>query len=187
MTSSARDKLLGLLRQEALEFREVTLSSGRSSNYYIDCRRVTLSAAGAYLTAQLVLEHLPPGEVEAVGGLTLGADPIVTAAAALSYQEGRPLNAFIVRKQTKGHGGRQLIEGPLLASGAQVAIIDDVATTGGSILKAIQAVLDQTDWQVMRVMCLVDRQEGARELLAQAGFELTALFTGEQLTRNISP
>ena len=183
MTDSlVREKLLKLLRQEALEFREVILSSGRRSHYYIDCRRVTLSPAGAYLTAQLVLQQLPPREVDALGGLTLGADPIVAAVAAVSYLEGRPLNAFIVRQETKGHGGRQMIEGPPLASGARVAIIDDVATTGGSILKAIQAVQHHTNWQIARVLCLVDRQEGARELLAQAGFELIALFNGDELS-----
>ncbi|MDD3579680.1 MAG: orotate phosphoribosyltransferase [Desulfobacca sp.] len=179
---TAREQLLKLLRQEALEFKEVTLSSGRRSNYYIDCRRVTLSAVGAYLTAQLVLEHLPPQTVEAIGGLTLGADPIVAAVAAISHLQGHPLQAFIVRKEAKGHGQQHLIEGPPLTPGARVAIIDDVATSGGSILKAIQAVRQQTDWQIIRVMCLVDRQEGAGELLAQAGYELSALFTGAQLT-----
>ena len=135
-----RERLLQLLRQEALEFKEVILSSGRRSNYYIDCRRVTLSPEGAYLTARLVLHHLPLGEVAALGGLTLGADPIVAAVAAISYHEGRPLKAFIVRQETKAHGQQHLIEGPRLQPGARVAIIDDVATTGGSILKAIQAV-----------------------------------------------
>ncbi|OPX21128.1 MAG: orotate phosphoribosyltransferase [Desulfobacca sp. 4484_104] len=179
---SARQQLLKLLRQEALEFKDIILSSGRRSNYYIDCRRVTLSAVGAYLTAQLVLQHLPPRTVEAIGGLTLGADPIVAAVAAVSYQEGHPLQAFIVRKEAKGHGQQHLIEGPYLAQRARVAIIDDVATSGGSILKAIRAVQQQTDWQIARVMCLVDRQEGARELLAQEGYELSVLFTGAELT-----
>jgi orotate phosphoribosyltransferase len=121
--------------------------------------------------------------VEALGGLTLGADPIVAAVAALSFLEGQPMKAFIVRKETKAHGQQHQIEGPHLEPGARVAIIDDVATTGGSILKAIQAVQEQTTWKIVRVLTLVDRQEGARERLAKVGYDLIAVFTGEELTR----
>ncbi len=179
--SSVREQLLKLLRQEALEFKDVILSSGRRSNYYIDCRRVTLSAMGAYLTAKLVMQHLSPQTVDAIGGLTLGADPIVAAVAAISYQEGHPIHAFIVRKKAKDHGHQYLIEGSYLAQRARVAIIDDVVTSGNSIIKAIRIVQQQTDWQIARVMCLVDRQEGARKLLARKGYELSVLFTWDEL------
>lgn len=176
-----RDRLLTILRQEAYARKEVILSSGKPSHYYIDCRKVTLSAEGAFLTAQLMLAALSSSQVQAIGGLTLGADPIVAAVAALSFAAHQPLQAFIVRKEAKSHGQGRSIEGPTLRPGAWVAVIDDVATTGGSILKAIERVRKETDWQIAKVLCLVDRQEGAREKLAQAGYELTALFTGEEL------
>jgi orotate phosphoribosyltransferase len=176
-----RNRLLTILRQEAFARKEVILSSGKASHYYIDCRKVTLSAEGSFLTAQLILAALSSSQVQAIGGLTLGADPIVAAVAALSFAAHQPLQAFIVRKASKEHGQRRSIEGPALRPGARVAIVDDVATTGGSMLQAIQRVQAETDWQIARVLCLVDRQEGAREKLAQAGYELTALFTGEEL------
>ena len=176
-----RDRLLTILRQEAYARKDVILSSGKPSHYYIDCRKVTLSAEGAFLTAKLMLAALSGSPVQAIGGLTLGADPIVAAVAALSFADHQPLQAFIVRKESKEHGQRRSIEGPTLPTGARVAIVDDVATTGGSLLKAIERVQEETDWQIVRVLCLVDRQEGAREMLAQAGYELTSLFTGEEL------
>lgn len=180
-TETMRRRLLTILRRDAYARKEVILSSGKPSNYYIDCRQVTLSAEGAYLTAKLILAALAGHPVQAIGGLTLGADPIVAAVAALSFADHQPLQAFIVRKESKKHGQRRSIEGPALPPGAPVAIVDDVATTGGSILKAITRVREETDWQVTHVLCLVDRQEGAREMLAQAGYELTALFTGDEL------
>ncbi len=176
-----RNRLLTILRQEAYALKEVILSSGKPSHYYIDCRKVTLSAEGSFLTAKLMLAALSTSPVQAIGGLTLGADPIVAAVAALSFADHRPLQAFIVRKASKAHGQRRSIEGPTLPPGARVAIVDDVATTGGSILQAIDRVRAETAWQVVQVLCLVDRQEGAREKLAQAGYELTSLFTGAQL------
>lgn len=176
-----RARLLTILGREAYARQEVMLSSGKTSHYYIDCRKVTLSAEGAFLTAKLMLATLADRRVQAVGGLTLGADPIVAAIAAISFAAQQPLQAFIVRKEAKKHGQGRSIEGPALPPGAAVAIIDDVATTGGSLLQAIERVRAETDWQIAQVLCLVDRQEGARERLAQAGFELTALFTGQEL------
>jgi orotate phosphoribosyltransferase len=176
-----RNRLLTMLRQEAYALKEVILSSGKPSHYYIDCRKVTLSAEGAFLTAKLMLAALSGTSVQAIGGLTLGADPIVAAVAALSFADRQPLQAFIVRKESKGHGQRRSIEGATLKPGARVAIVDDVATTGGSIIKAIGRVREETDWQIVRVLCLVDRQEGAREKLAQAGYQLVSLFTGQDL------
>ncbi|WP_449244325.1 orotate phosphoribosyltransferase [Desulfobacca acetoxidans] len=181
MDTSARNRLLALLQRQAVARREVVLSSGRRSNYYIDCRCITLSAEGAFLTAQMMLEVLLPCKVHGIGGLTLGADPIVSAVAALSFARHTPIQAFIVRKASKEHGQRRSIEGPSLPSGARVAIVDDVATTGGSLLQAIQRVQEETDWQIARVLCLVDRQEGARERLGQAGFDLNSIFTGQDL------
>jgi orotate phosphoribosyltransferase len=176
-----RSRLLAILRRDAYARKDVILSSGKPSTYYIDCRQVTLAAEGAFLTAKLVLEALADSRVQAIGGLTLGADPIVAAVAALSFADHQPLQAFIVRKEAKQHGRRRSIEGPALPPGARVAVVDDVATTGGSILKAIQRVREETDWQISRVLCLVDRQEGAREMLADAGYDLLALFSGDEL------
>jgi orotate phosphoribosyltransferase len=178
---TTRDRLLTILRLEAYARKDVILSSGKPSHYYIDCRQVTLAAEGAFLTAKLILADLAEHHIQAIGGLTMGADPIVAAVAALSFADQQPVQAFIVRKEAKKHGRRRSIEGPALPPGARVAVVDDVATTGGSILKAIERVRDETDWQVARVLCLVDRQEGARELLAEAGFDLISLFTGEEL------
>lgn len=176
-----RSRLLTILRRDAYAEKSVILSSGKPSHYYIDCRQVTLSAEGAFLTGKLILEALAGSQIQAIGGLTLGADPIVAAVAALSFAVHEPIQAFIVRKEAKNHGQRRSIEGPALLPGARVAVVDDVATTGGSILKAIERVRQETDWQVVRVLCLVDRQEGAREMLARAGYELISLFTGVEL------
>jgi len=176
-----RQRLLTLLTEQAYFRQPVILSSGKPSDYYIDCRRVTLSGEGAYLTAKLFLAALAAIPVQAVGGLTLGADPIVAAMAAVSFAEGRPLQGFIVRKEAKKHGRRRSIEGPELPPGAAVAIVDDVATTGGSLLTAIQRVQEETDWRIAQVLCLVDRQEGAQARLAQAGHELITLFTAQDL------
>jgi orotate phosphoribosyltransferase len=180
-TATVRQRLLTILSRDAYARKNVILSSGRPSHYYIDCRTVTLSAEGAFLTAKLILAALAGSPVRAIGGLTLGADPIVAAVAALSFAQNQPLQAFIVRKESKKHGQARSIEGPALPPGAPVAIVDDVATTGGSILKAIARVKDETDWQISRVLCLVDRQEGAREILAREGYQLLALFTGDEL------
>jgi orotate phosphoribosyltransferase len=122
-----RSRLLTILRRDAYAEKNVILSSGKSSHYYIDCRQVTLSAEGAFLTGKLILEALTGSQIQAIGGLTLGADPIVAAVAALSFAGHEPIQAFIVRKESKKHGQRRSIEGPALPPGARVAVVDDVA------------------------------------------------------------
>ncbi len=134
-----REKLLNLLQTKALEIREVTLSSGNISNYYIDCKRVTLTPEGSYLTAKLMLDLIQP-DVSAVGGLTLGADPIVSSISVLSHIHGRNLSALIVRKEPKRHGTMKFLEGPVLEKDARIAIVEDVVTTGASILRAIDHI-----------------------------------------------
>ena len=176
-----RQRLLTILCQQAYFRQPVILSSGKESQYYIDCRRVTLSAEGAFLTARLLLAALAGTGVQAIGGLTLGADPLVAAVAAMSFAAGEPVQGFIIRKEAKKHGQRRSMEGPELPAGTAVAIVDDVATTGGSLVTAIERVRQETDWQIARVLCLVDRQEGARARVAQAGHELFALFTAQEL------
>jgi orotate phosphoribosyltransferase len=162
-----RARLLDLLRQLAYEQREVTLVSGQKSNFYIDCKQAVLGAEGHFLVGWLfcaVLQERAP-QVEAVGGLTMGADPLSSAVATVSYLGTRPLQAFYVRKEAKGHGTGQWIEGgKSLRAGMPVAILEDVVTTGGSALKAI-ARAREFGLEVALVLGLVDREEGGRQAL----------------------
>jgi orotate phosphoribosyltransferase len=161
-----RARLLTLLREESLMFGDFTLASGKKSRYYFDSKKTTLLPEGAYLTARAVLALLRDRSVraDAIGGLTLGADPIVCPVAALSHLEGPPLRAFIVRKEAKEHGTGRRIEGSVPA-GSRVVIVDDVVTTAGSTLQAIRAS-EEAGLLVVAVVCLVDREEGGAEKLA---------------------
>ena len=134
-----KERLLELLKDKSLEVRPVTLSSGKISDYYMDCKRVTLSPEGAYLTGKLMLEMIRP-EVSAVGGLTLGADPIVSSISVLSHLQKRDLAGLIVRKEPKKHGTMSYVEGPALQKGAMVAVVEDVVTSGASLLRAIDRI-----------------------------------------------
>jgi orotate phosphoribosyltransferase len=151
------------------------LSSGKTSKYYLDGRVITLTPEGAYLVAKIMLGLIKDRDIAAVGGPTLGADPIAGAIACLSHIEGAPLKTFIVRKAAKEHGAQRQIEGPALAKGSRVIIIDDVATTGKALIEAKQA-LDSIGVRVDKAMVIVDRGEGARENLAAAGLTLEAIF-----------
>lgn len=155
------------------------LTSGRTSNYYIDAKMTTLDPEGASVTARLILEEIKSLEVDAIGGFTLGADPIVSAVAALSVDTERPLPAFIVRKEPKKHGERKMIEGPF-QKGWRVVIVDDVVTTGGSTLKACQAV-EEEGGKVVLTLALVDRLEGGRENLENKGYKFLSLLTRKDL------
>ena len=172
-----RARLLELLTRLSYEQREVTLSSGLKSNFYIDCKQTVLGAEGHFLTGTLmcnVIEQRAP-QVEAVGGLTMGADPLASAVSTISYLRGRPLQAFYVRKEAKGHGTGQWLEGiKSLRPGMPVAILEDVVTTGGSALKAI-ARAREFGLQVALIVGLVDREEGGREALEKEA-PLVTLF-----------
>jgi orotate phosphoribosyltransferase len=162
-----RARLLDLLKRLSYEEREVILSSGQKSNFYIDCKQAVLSAEGHFLVgwlfSRVISENAP--EVEAVGGLTMGADPLASAVATVSYLGGRPLDAFYVRQTLKDHGTGQWLEGrKLLRPGMPVAILEDVVTTGGSALKAI-ARAREFGLKVSLIVGLVDREEGGREVL----------------------
>lgn len=176
---SERDRLLELLRAKALEVRKVTLSSGRTSDFYVDCKRVTLSPEGAYLTAKIFLEMIGP-DVSAVGGLTLGADPIVASIAVLGHIQGRDLPALIVRKEPKKHGTMSFVEGPVLAKGASVAVIEDVVTSGASILKAIERIAAE-GYRPVQALAILDRMEGGRKELEARGYKLESIFTRNDL------
>lgn len=155
------------------------LTSGRTSTYYIDAKMTTLDPKGAQITARLILDVLKEFEVDAIGGYTLGADPIVGAVAALSVDTGRPLPAFIVRKEPKKHGERKMIEGPF-KPGWRVVVVDDVVTTGGSTLKACQAVEDEGG-KVVLALALVDRLEGGKENIEEKGYKFVSLITRDEL------
>ena len=160
MLRSDRDRLKTLLKENSLMFGDFTLVSGKKSKYYFDSKKTTLLPEGAYLTAPEILETLRDNEIEAdaIGGMTLGADPIVCPVAALSQLEGPPLRAFIVRKEAKDHGtgGRSRAT---WSRDSRVVVVDDVVTTAGSTLRAIEAV-EQGGHTVVAVICLVDREEG---------------------------
>ncbi len=173
--SDDRARLLALVKAHALQRGHFTLASGRESTYYLDGRLVTLLPEGAYLLGKLLVPKLRARGVEAVGGLTLGADPIAAAVAVVSFLEGTPIPAFLVRKEAKGHGTNKLVEGPL-TPGARVAIVEDTVTTGGSPLKAAAAV-EALGCPVAAVYALIDRGEGARDAIEGAGYVYEPLFT----------
>ena len=162
-----RTRLLALLKQLSYEQREVTLASGMKSNFYIDCKQTVLTAEGHFLVGSLFNRVLTEQarEVEAIGGVTMGADPLASAVSTISFLAGRPLAAFYVRKEAKGHGTGQWIEGTKsLRPGMPVAILEDVVTTGGSALKAITRARE-FGLKVAVILGLVDREEGGRETL----------------------
>lgn len=192
-----RDRLLELLRTRSFERRKVILSSGKESDFYIDCKRTSLTAEGHVLIGRLLLEavrDLPP-PVVAAGGLTLGADPLASAVATASWLEheravrtndagldGRiipppPVDAFVVRKEPKGHGTGQWIEGrSAIPDGARVAVLEDVLTTGASAAKAIERCRAEK-LSVAACLALVDREEGGREAIEALGVKVVSLFT----------
>jgi len=166
---SAREQLLNLIVEKSFRLGNFTLSSGLKSDYYIDCRTTTLHAEGARLTGSVFLElfRQQGWHPQALGGLTLGADPIVTAVAVISAQEHTPIHGFLVRKAEKAHGMGQRIEG-FQEKGASVVIVDDVCTTGGSTVQAIQAARE-FGFNIIGTACLVEREEaGGRSSVEQA-------------------
>lgn len=169
-----KEELLALLKQKALMKGSRTLASGKTSNFYIDGKQVTLDPQGLFLTGKVILNMLHGTGASAVGGPTLGADPIAAAVSLLSSQSGHPLKAFIVRKESKDHGMQRMIEGPAIEEGDRVVMVEDVITTGGSVLKAIHEV-EKLKAKVVKVVCLVDRAEGADQVLA--GYNYSPIFS----------
>lgn len=176
-----RAELADLLRKKSLVRGEFTLASGKKSDYYLDCRLSTLDARGALLTGYCILELLDEMGVnpDAIGGLSMGADPVVSAAIVASAIENRPLPGFLVRKEAKQHGRQKQIEGIENLRGKKVAIADDVCTTGGSTLQAIEAA-EQAGAQVIAVISLVDREEGGSDTL-RARYNYRSVFTAREL------
>lgn len=177
---AARTELHALLAERAFRFGDFVLSSGRRSDFYFNGKQVTLEGRGLYLVSMLVLARCRELAIEAIGGLTLGADPIAGGVAALSGRD-HPLRAFIVRKEAKQHGTGALIEGPELRRGERVLVVDDVITTGGSLLTAVDA-LASTGVEIVETLAVVDREEGGREAIEARGLRVHALFTRSEFS-----
>lgn len=180
-----RRRLLALLTEKSYAKKKVTLASGRESDFYIDCKKTVLTAEGHWLVGRLLFAAIAkeaPGVV-GVGGLTMGADPLASSVSLVSHLAARPLQAFLVRKEPKGHGTGQWIEGKTsLPDGAAVAIVEDVITTGGSAIKAIERARAE-GLTPTAAFALVDRQEGGREAIAALGVKVFSLFTREDFPR----
>lgn len=178
-----KQRLKEIILQKSYRKGTFTLTSGRTSDFYVDGKQTTLDAEGAYLCGRLIHKIIAATKpaIGAVGGMTLGADPLVTAVSLVSYLEKSPIPAFIVRKEAKGHGTGAYIEGQSnIPAGAAVALLEDVVTTGGTLLKVIERVESQ-GYKVGLVITVVDRQEGGAETLQEAGYPLKAIFTKAEL------
>ncbi|QDU63611.1 Orotate phosphoribosyltransferase [Planctomycetes bacterium Pan216] len=171
----ARAELIELVNRHAVKHGDFTLASGAKSSYYIDCRKVTLLAAGAKLIGQGMLEFMAEVDYDAIGGMTLGADPIVGAVITLSAETRPDLKGLLVRKEAKSHGTGQAIEGPLEGN-ERVVVVEDVTTSGGSAMKAINA-LREAGCQVVQVLTVLDRNAGATELFEKEGIAFRSLLT----------
>ena len=173
-------------RQKSYREGDFLLASGRHSDYYFDCRVTALHAEGAWLIGNLFFEMIK-GMIDAgtpvkgIGGMTMGADPLVSATTVISQEKGLPLNGLHVRKAAKGHGTNQFVEGMgIFDKGDPVVVVEDVVTTGGSLLKACQRI-EAAGLKIVGVCSILDREEGGREKLKEAGYELKAIFTRREL------
>ncbi|BAY33294.1 orotate phosphoribosyltransferase [Nostoc carneum NIES-2107] len=179
--TTLRHNLLDLFCQLAYQEGDFVLSSGLRSSYYVNKTQVTLHPQGALAVGRLLFPLLPV-DTQAVAGLTLGADPIVTAVSVVSVYDNRPIPALIIRKEAKGYGTRAYIEGPSLPEGAKVVVLEDVVTTGQSALKAVKR-LQEAGYTVDQVIALVDRLQGGAELYQSAGLKFEALFSIEEIQK----
>lgn len=178
-------RLKKLLLEKSYEKREVVLASGKTSNFYFDGKQTSLHPEGIGLVSAAIFDLIQThfAGAEAVGGPTLGADPLVTGVSLTSFQKGHPLPAFIIRQEPKKHGTQNWIEGAKnLAAGMQVVILEDVVTTGGSVLKAIEKA-EAFGLKVLGVVVIVDREEGGKEILAKKGYPLYSLFCKSELVQ----
>jgi len=177
-------RLAALVASRSYEKRTVTLASGRTSDFYLDCKNTTLHPEGLYLASRLFLEAVWKGpKIEAAGGPTLGSDPIAAGMAVVSHLMGKPMPAFIIRKEPKGHGTRAWVEGgKYLPNGTPVAIVEDVVTSGGSSLKAAEKA-KEAGLTVVKIVCLVDREEGGAQAIRDAGYEFESILTVSEVRR----
>ncbi len=174
-----KNVLKAMILEKSLKFGDFTLASGKKATFYLDCRQITLDSVGAKLIGEGILELLRNDKTlpKAVGGMSIGADPITAAVITVAAYENVPMKGFMVRKQSKGHGTNQFVEGPITA-GDHVVIVEDVVTTGGSSLDAIEKV-EAIGAVVDGVIAIIDRQEGGAEALQAKGYTLRSLFTIE--------
>ena len=172
-----KQELIKILKRDSYRNGDFTLSSGKKTEHYINCKPVILNAAGLKLVSHSMLEYIDQNSV-AVAGLTLGADPLVcgVALASLEHPWCPTQDALIVRKEAKGHGTNAWVEGPLPETGSEITVLEDVVTTGGSSLKAVGKLRDM-GYNVNRIISIVDREEGGRELMKESGIELFSLVT----------
>jgi orotate phosphoribosyltransferase len=178
-----RERLKQIILEKSYRKGKFKLSSGRESDFYVDGKQTTLDAEGAYLCGKLIFELIQKSQskISAVGGMTLGADPLVTATSLVSYLEKSPIPAFIVRKESKKHGTEAYIEGQAnMPAGGRVALLEDVVTTGGTLIQVIERV-ERQGFKVGLIITVVDRQEGGKEALVKAGYDLQSIFTREEL------
>ncbi len=178
-SQNSRSSLLTQLREKAVLHGSFTLASGRASSHYVDARRVSLSGEGSRLIGTILFEMIVDGLPDAVGGLSMGADPLVTATTVISAIQRREVAGLLVRKTTKEHGTQKQIEGPL-ELGMRVVVLEDTATTGSSALAAIDA-LKSAGATVDRVIALIDREEGAAAMIRSHGIHFDALFSLSEL------
>ena len=186
MTAERRERILSLTNElGALTYGDFTLSSGEHSTYYFDGRLLSLSPEGSSLLGPEFLQVAIESGAEAIGGLTLGADPIVSSVVLTSYLQNSPIQGFLVRKEAKGHGVGRLIEGPL-KPGSKVLIVDDACSTGGSLFQAISAA-EAEGCEVVHVAAIIDRHQGGGDELARRGYPFTAFLeaTGDGIVHPV--
>jgi orotate phosphoribosyltransferase len=184
-TSDVRPQLMALIRQRSFGRGKIKLASGRESDFYFDMKPTMLHPAGSAWLAELTLDAVEGLGADCIGGLEMGAVPLAATAAAFSHVRGAPLTAFFVRKKPKEHGAQKLVEGLPKGEtlrGKKVVIVEDVATTGGSAIQAVKAVRDEGA-EILLVLTMVDRQEGASEIFAAEGIPFRALFTAEDFLK----
>ncbi len=184
--SASRARLADIIRKRSFGRGEITLASGRKSDFYFNLKPTMLDPEGAALLAELSLDALKDDKIDYIGGLEMGAVPIAGAIAQLSWLKGHPIAAFFVRKKPKEHGARLAVEGLAKGenlSGKRIVIVEDVTTTGGSAIKAVEAVKDGGG-EVVLVFTMVDRDEGATEAFAEAGIPFRALYKAGEFLKN---
>lgn len=175
-------RLAEIILERSFQYRDdppFTLASGKTSDYYFNCKPTTLDPEGMYLIGHILFDMLYDSDVTAAGGLTLGADPIANALSLVSYQKGKPIKSFVVRKDVKGHGTKSAIEGNV-RQGEKVAIIDDVITTGGSTVTAID-IAKGAGLVIDRVIAFIDREEGGKETIEKHVNRVDAILTRSEI------
>lgn len=180
MTVNSHERLVQLLKQLSYRRMRVTLASGRESDFYVDGKQTTLNAEGAWLVGNLIFDALSP-DIVGIGGLVVGADPVAAATAAVSFHRGRPIHAFLVRKEAKGHGTLRYVEGRQnLPAGSKVCVVEDTVTTGTSLLNAVERCRAE-GLDVVQALTIVDREEGGAEAIRATGLPFTALVRRAEL------